>query len=175
MILSISLREYPRSWRPSMAPTCCVFCTSQNVIWASRLDTANCFPSGRKLTARTVKKKKKKALKNGTSTQEDYVVLNCTAERVFTFCIIYFSACFNSLAPGRFQQSFRRVIFKLISVTDDWGISCKIALRWMPLDLTDENFNIGSSNGSGISIGMHPSNERRRYNVTTSLIGCAHT
>ena len=30
------------------------------------------------------------------------------------------------------------VIFKLISVTDGWGISCKIALRWMPLDLTDD-------------------------------------
>ena len=29
-------------------------------------------------------------------------------------------------------------MFKLISVTDDWGISCKIALRWMPLDLTDD-------------------------------------
>ena len=24
---------------------------------------------------------------------------------------------------------------------------------------------------AGISLGMHPSNERRRYNVTTSLIG----
>ena len=42
----------------------------------------------------------------------------------------------NSLAPGRFEQNFRWVIFKLISVTDGWGISCKIALRWMPLDLT---------------------------------------
>ena len=44
----------------------------------------------------------------------------------------------NSLAPGRFEQNFRWVIFKLISVTDVWGVSCKIALRWMPLDLTDE-------------------------------------
>ena len=32
----------------------------------------------------------------------------------------------------------RYVIFKLISVTDGRGISCKIALRWMPLDLTDD-------------------------------------
>ena len=24
-------------------------------------------------------------------------------------------------------------------MTDDWGISCKIVLRWMPLDLTDDN------------------------------------
>ena len=44
----------------------------------------------------------------------------------------------NSFAPGRFEQKFRYVIFKLISVTDGWGISCKIALRWMPLDLTDD-------------------------------------
>ena len=25
------------------------------------------------------------------------------------------------------------------------------------------------------NLGMHPANERRRYNVTTSLIGWAHT
>ena len=31
-----------------------------------------------------------------------------------------------------------KVIFKLISVTDGWGIYSKIALRWMPLDLTDD-------------------------------------
>ena len=42
------------------------------------------------------------------------------------------------LAPRRFEQNFRQVIFKLISVTDAWGISCKIALRWMPLDLTND-------------------------------------
>ena len=44
----------------------------------------------------------------------------------------------NSLAPGRLERTFRYVIFKLISVTDGWGISCKIALRWIPLDLTDD-------------------------------------
>ena len=44
----------------------------------------------------------------------------------------------NSLAPRRFQQKFREVIFKPISVTDGWDISCKIALRWMPLDLIDD-------------------------------------
>ena len=44
----------------------------------------------------------------------------------------------NSLAPGKFQQNFRYVIFKLISVTDGWGISCKITLRWMPLNLTND-------------------------------------
>ena len=44
----------------------------------------------------------------------------------------------NSLAPGRFKQNFRKVIFKLILVNDGWGIFCKIAPRWMPLDLTDD-------------------------------------
>ena len=38
----------------------------------------------------------------------------------------------------RFERNFRQVIFQLISVTDGCGISCKIALRWMPLDLTDD-------------------------------------
>ena len=28
---------------------------------------------------------------------------------------------------------------------------------------------------AGSSLGMHPANERRRYSVTTSLIGRAHT
>ena len=41
----------------------------------------------------------------------------------------------NSLAPGRFQFNFRYVIFKLTLVN---GGSYEIALRWMPLDLTDD-------------------------------------
>ena len=41
-------------------------------------------------------------------------------------------------APWEFEWSFRQVIFKLISVTDGWGISCEIGLRWMLLDLTDD-------------------------------------
>ena len=45
---------------------------------------------------------------------------------------------YNSLAPGGFKQNVREVIFKLISVTDGWGIFCKIALRWMSVDLTDD-------------------------------------
>ena len=44
----------------------------------------------------------------------------------------------NSLAPGRFQLNFRLVIFKLTFVNGGWGISYGIALRWMPLDLTDD-------------------------------------
>ena len=45
----------------------------------------------------------------------------------------------NSLAPGRFEQNLKKVIFQLISVTDGWGIFRKIALRSMPLDLSDDN------------------------------------
>ena len=31
-----------------------------------------------------------------------------------------------------------QIIFKLISVIGSWGIPCEIALRWMPLALTDD-------------------------------------
>ena len=44
----------------------------------------------------------------------------------------------NSLAPGRFKFNFRKVIFKLTWVNGSWAISHEIALRWMPLDLTDD-------------------------------------
>ena len=44
----------------------------------------------------------------------------------------------NSLAPGRFQFNFRKVIFKLTLVNGGWGISYEITLRWMPQDLTDD-------------------------------------
>ena len=37
--------------------------------------------------------------------------------------------------------------FKLISVTDGWGICCEIALRWFPLDLTDDKLSIGLGTG----------------------------
>ena len=32
----------------------------------------------------------------------------------------------------------RYLIFQIISVTDGWGISCELVLRWMSLDLTDD-------------------------------------
>ena len=44
----------------------------------------------------------------------------------------------NSLVPGRFQFNFRQVIFRLNLVNGGWGISSEIAIRWMPLDLTDD-------------------------------------
>ena len=44
---------------------------------------------------------------------------------------------FNSLAPGRFQWNLRKIIFKLILVTDGCDISSEIALRWTSLDLSD--------------------------------------
>ena len=45
---------------------------------------------------------------------------------------------FNSLAPGRFKRNLRKVIFKLILMIGGWGIFCKIALKWMSMDLTDD-------------------------------------
>ena len=44
----------------------------------------------------------------------------------------------NSLAPGKFEWNFKHVIFKQISVTDGWSISCEIALIWMALDFSDD-------------------------------------
>ena len=44
----------------------------------------------------------------------------------------------NWLAPGRLERNLRKVIFKLILVIGGWGIFCKIALRWMSMDLTDD-------------------------------------
>ena len=50
----------------------------------------------------------------------------------------FFFFFFNSLAPGKFELYFRYLIFQIISVIDGWGISCELALRWMSLDLTDD-------------------------------------
>ena len=47
-------------------------------------------------------------------------------------------ALFNSLAPGKFECNFRYVISKRILVIAGWGISCEIALIWMPLDFTND-------------------------------------
>ena len=44
----------------------------------------------------------------------------------------------NSLAPGRCGCDLKSVIFKRISKIDILRISCKIALGWMPQDLTDD-------------------------------------
>ena len=44
----------------------------------------------------------------------------------------------NSLAPGKFEWTFRHVIFKQILLIDGWDISCEIAIIWMPLDFTDD-------------------------------------
>ena len=52
--------------------------------------------------------------------------------------LVITTASVNSLAPGRFQFNLRLVIFKLTLVNGGWGISCKIAHRWLSLDLTDD-------------------------------------
>ena len=45
----------------------------------------------------------------------------------------------NSLIPGKFESNLRKEIFKLTLVNGGWGISYEIALRWMPLHLTDKS------------------------------------
>ena len=52
-------------------------------------------------------------------------------------CYIFTVTWFNSLAPGRFQRNFRKVIFQLTLAINGWSISCKILHKWMPMDLTD--------------------------------------
>ena len=74
-----------------------------------------------------------------------YVFMPCSCHGS-TFCVttMYYIPLdvpqnpFNSLAPGRFQFNFRKVIFKLTLVNGGWGISYEIALKWMPQDLTDD-------------------------------------
>ena len=44
----------------------------------------------------------------------------------------------NSLAPGRCGCNVKLVIFKLTSRVHILSIWCEIALRWMPLDFTDD-------------------------------------
>ena len=63
----------------------------------------------------------------------------------FTDAYVYASLSLNELtinslplAPGRFEWNFKSEFLKLILVIDGQGISCEIALRWMPLDLTDD-------------------------------------
>ena len=47
----------------------------------------------------------------------------------------------NSLATGRFKWNFRPA--SNFQAIDGWGISCEIALRWMPWDLTDVKSTLG--------------------------------
>ena len=42
----------------------------------------------------------------------------------------HYNACFKSSTTGRLEWHFSTVLFKLILVTDGWGI-CEIALRWI--------------------------------------------
>ena len=51
----------------------------------------------------------------------------------------YDEQVFNSLAPGKFEENFRYLIFQIISVIDGWVISCEFALWWMLLNLTDKS------------------------------------
>ena len=42
---------------------------------------------------------------------------------------------------------YQQLNFKLILVSFGWNISCKIALRWLSLDLAEDKFNSGSGSG----------------------------
>ena len=50
---------------------------------------------------------------------------------------VMITQCVNSLAPGRWDCDLKLIIFKLISMIVILSLSCEIALRWMPHNLTD--------------------------------------
>ena len=52
--------------------------------------------------------------------------------------ILFSPQCVNSLTPGGFVKKIRFVIFKLILVTNGWGIYCEIALRWISMNPTED-------------------------------------
>ena len=50
------------------------------------------------------------------------------------------------IGPKGIQRNFWKVIFQLIKVIDGWGFSCKIVLKWMPMDITDNKSTLFSFN-----------------------------
>ena len=62
----------------------------------------------------------------------------CLGRSVLTVLVPTMVNKVNSLAPGKIQFNFRKVIFKLILVNVGCGISYEFAHRWMPQDLTDD-------------------------------------
>ena len=65
-------------------------------------------------------------------------------ENVFESVVCKISAillrphCVNSLAPGRFENNFQNVFFKLISWIDTLSNSCETVLRRMPQNPSDD-------------------------------------
>ena len=57
---------------------------------------------------------------------------------VAEYATSYYMKFNNFLAPGKFEWNFRYLILQIISVIDGWGISNELALRWMSLDLADD-------------------------------------
>ena len=55
------------------------------------------------------------------------------------FAVSSLSWTSNSLVPGRWDSTFETIIFKLIIWNSSLGLCCEIALRLMPLNLTNEN------------------------------------
>ena len=82
--------------------------------------------------------------RNATMGADDLVlqgVSDASAAMILTY-LAKKNGHFNWLAPGKFECSFRHVIFKRILVIARWGISCEIAVMWMPLDLTDDQSSL---------------------------------
>ena len=64
--------------------------------------------------------------------------MNCYNQQPSSLHTTFFSSnSFNSLVPEGFDYSLKWVNFKLISTINILSIFCEIAIRWMPLHLTD--------------------------------------
>ena len=60
---------------------------------------------------------------------------SCTGWLIYLNAMLFYV---NSLATERFQWNLRKIIFKLILVTDGGDISSKIVLRWISRNLSDD-------------------------------------
>ena len=48
----------------------------------------------------------------------------------------------NSLTLGRLNSILKNIIFKLFIQNSSWGTCCKIALKWMPRNLTNKKWTL---------------------------------
>ena len=78
------------------------------------------------------------------------------APDVFVLCNTATMLHFNSLCPGRCGSDFQYVNFKHNLGIDILSIQENITQEWMPEDLVDGKFNIGSGDGLVLS-GNKPS------------------
>ena len=74
-----------------------------------------------------------------TITDFRYVITYIWLQHMFLWCVINISILSLTHWPlGDLNEILAKQFFKIISVIGGWSIFCEIALRWMPLGLTDD-------------------------------------